>query len=139
MEQKRKGTYMLKWQVPRLPEARLSRNDFERFRAFLGGRHPDEEQVITDLRRPGRLTAGLNWYRANYLRGVLTRWPRCTTPTMGVWSTDDRYLAEDQMVNSGKYVTAEWRYERLETIGHWMALEAPEPVAALILDWLSQS
>lgn len=136
LEQKRKGTYMLKWQLPRVTEARLSRNDFAGLRDFFDGRHPDEEQVIADLGRPGRLTAGLNWYRANYLPGVLTRWPRCTRPTLGVWSTADRYLAEDQMVNSRKYLTADWRYERLNGVGHWMTLEAPKPVAALILEWL---
>jgi pimeloyl-ACP methyl ester carboxylesterase len=136
LEQKRKGTYMLKWQIPRLAEHGLSEDDFRRLRAFMP-RHPDIEQVVTDLRRPGRLTAGLNWYRANYLQNVFTRWPKSTTPTLGVWSSEDDYLAEDQMVNSRRYVTSDWRYERLDGIGHWIPLEAPEVTARLIQDWLA--
>jgi len=136
LEQKRRGTYMLGWQIPRLAEHRLSEDDFRRLRAFISG-HPDIEQVVTDLRRPGRLTAGLNWYRANYLQNVFTRWPRSTTPTLGVWSSEDPYLAEDQMVNSRRYVTSDWRYERLDGIGHWIPLEAPEATARLINEWLA--
>jgi pimeloyl-ACP methyl ester carboxylesterase len=136
LEQKRKGTYMLKWQVPRLAEHALSEDDFRRLRAFMPG-HPDIEQVVTDLQRPGRLTAGLNWYRANYLQNVFTRWPKSTTPTLGVWSSEDAYLAEDQMVNSHRYVTSNWRYERLDGVGHWIPLEAPEVAARLIQDWLA--
>ena len=139
MEQKRKANYMMIWQAPGITERRLRRSDFARLRAFLNGRHPDEEQVIEDLRRPGRLTAGLTWYRANYLRAIATRWNRCEIPTLGIWSTDDRSLAEDQMVNSAKYVTGPWRYVRLEGIGHWMTLEAPERVAGPLVEWLSET
>lgn len=136
LEQKRKGSYMLKWQIPRLAEHALSENDFRRLRAFLRG-HPDIEQVVADLRRPGRLTAGLNWYRANYVQNVFTRWPKSTTPTLGVWSSEDPYLAEDQMINSRSYVISDWHYERLAGIGHWIPLEAPEITARLIQDWLT--
>ena len=136
VEQKRKGSYMLTWQIPRLAEHALSENDFRRLRAFVRG-HPDIEQVVADLRRPGRLTAGLNWYRANYLRNVFTRWPKGTTPTLGVWSSEDPYLTEDQMLNSRSYVVGDWHYERLAGVGHWIPLEAPEVTARLIQDWLS--
>lgn len=139
LEQKRKATYMLTWQVPGVTERRLRRGDFRRLRAFFGGRHPDEEQVVRDLHRPGRLTAGLNWYRENYFRAVTTRWRSCEVPTLGIWSTEDRYLAEDQMVGSARYVTAPWRYARLDGVGHWMPLEAPDRVAELLVPWLTES
>jgi alpha/beta hydrolase fold len=32
---------------------------------------------------------GLNWYRANCLQNVFTRWPKSVTPTLGVWSSED--------------------------------------------------
>jgi pimeloyl-ACP methyl ester carboxylesterase len=54
-----------------------------------------------------------------------------------VWSSEDPYLAEDQMVNSRRYVTSDWRYERLDGIGHWIPLEAPEATARLINEWLA--
>jgi pimeloyl-ACP methyl ester carboxylesterase len=55
---------------------------------------------------------------------------------MGVWSSGDRFLVEEGMTGSKDYVAGEWRYERLEGVGHWMQLEAPEAVTALLLDFL---
>jgi pimeloyl-ACP methyl ester carboxylesterase len=36
-------------------------------------------------------------------------------------------------------VAAYWRYERLDGVGHWMQLEAPERVNELLLDFLPGS
>jgi pimeloyl-ACP methyl ester carboxylesterase len=135
-EQKRKSRYMLLFVIPRLAERVMSAGGFRRVREFMGDSHPDIETVVADLSRPGRLTAGLSWYRANALSTPLRRWPRCRVPTLGVLPTQDDYLAEDQMVNSERYMDADWRYERLEGFGHWAALQAPDQVADLILDWL---
>ena len=55
---------------------------------------------------------------------------------MGVWSTGDIALTEAQMTGSDKHVSGSWRYERLEGPGHWMQLEAPDAVNALLLDFL---
>jgi pimeloyl-ACP methyl ester carboxylesterase len=138
LEQKRKSSYMLLFVLPGLAERLMSAEDFRRTRKWLGESHPDIDGVIADLSRPGRLTAGLNWYRANLLSAPFRRWPRCTVPTMGVLPTADSYLAEDQMVGSGRYMDAEWRYAPLEALGHWAPLEAPERVADLALEWLAQ-
>jgi pimeloyl-ACP methyl ester carboxylesterase len=137
-DQKRRSNYMLALQLPRISERAVSADEFRRLRAFVAGQHPDIETVVEDLSRPGRLTAGLNWYRANYLRAAVRRWPRCRVPTLGIWPSADKFLGEEQMVNSGRYVTAEWKYVRLGGVGHWAPLEAPEPVAELTLDWVNQ-
>jgi pimeloyl-ACP methyl ester carboxylesterase len=55
---------------------------------------------------------------------------------MGVWSTGDFALLESQMRDSAKFCANSFRYERLEGPGHWMQWEAPEPVNALLLDFL---
>jgi pimeloyl-ACP methyl ester carboxylesterase len=55
---------------------------------------------------------------------------------MGVWSTGDFALTERQMVESAAQVAGPWRYERIEGPGHWMQLEAPDAVNALLLDFL---
>jgi pimeloyl-ACP methyl ester carboxylesterase len=64
--------------------------------------------------------------------------PPVQAPVMGVWSSGDRFLLEAGMVASKEHVTGEWRYERLDGVGHWMTLEAPEAVTALLLDFLGQ-
>ena len=55
---------------------------------------------------------------------------------MGVWSSGDFALTEEQMTGSGAYVAGPWRYERLEGAGHWMQLEKPDEVSRLLLDFL---
>jgi pimeloyl-ACP methyl ester carboxylesterase len=52
-----------------------------------------------------------------------------------VWSSGDVALTEAQMKNSGKYVDGPWRYERLDGPGHWMQVEAPDEVNAVLLDF----
>jgi pimeloyl-ACP methyl ester carboxylesterase len=55
---------------------------------------------------------------------------------MGVWSTGDPALTEVQMTDSAEHVSGPWRYERLEGPGHWMQLDAPDQVNALLTDFL---
>ena len=44
---------------------------------------------------------------------------------MGIWSSGDLALTEEQMTGSAKHVTGPWRYERLDGLGHWPQLEPP--------------
>ena len=136
IEQKIKGAYVVGWQLPRVAEAWLSANDFRRMRRSLAS-HPDLDEVVGDLARPGRLTAVLTWYRANLTNLIRVRsWPPSTVPTLGVWGTEDKYLAEDQMRDSEHLVDADWRYERLNGAGHWLPLERPDDTARLIIEWI---
>jgi hypothetical protein len=57
---------------------------------------------------------------------------------MGIWSSGDLALTEEAMTGSAAHVVGPWRYERLDGVGHWMQLEAPEVVNALLLDFLGQ-
>ncbi len=136
-EQKRKSSYMLLFVIPGVAERVLSAGNFRRLRSMLGASHPDIDTVISDLSRSGRLTAGLRWYRANLPSSPLRPWPRCTVPTLGIWPSQDDYLAEDQMMGSGRYMDAEWRYARLDGLGHWAPLQGPEQVAGVALEWLN--
>jgi pimeloyl-ACP methyl ester carboxylesterase len=137
LEQKRKGLYVLGWQFAGLAERWLEANDWAQLRHWLR-QHPDPESCLRELARPGRLTAGLNWYRAN-LGQVLTRaWPPCRVPMLGLWSSEDHCLAEDQMKRSGRRMAAPWVYERIGGAGHWLPLECPNRVADLAIDWFQR-
>jgi pimeloyl-ACP methyl ester carboxylesterase len=138
LRQKRMGLYTIAFQFPGVAEARLARNDYAGLRAWLRrSGHPDEEGVVGELSRAGRLTAGLNYYRANLLPVMIRGWPDCRVPTMGIWGDQDPYLAEDQMVHSERHMEAPWRYERIAGSGHWLPLECPRRVAGLALDWFA--
>jgi hypothetical protein len=42
------------------------------------------------------------------------------------------------VTGSARFVTGPWRYERVEGAGHWLQLDAPDRVNALLLDFLAQ-
>ncbi len=138
MEQRARSWYMLLFQFEGVAERWLQADGWANFREW--SHHPDTDAVIADLEASGALTPGLNWYRANITPeafvGPPLELPPIQAPTMGMWSTGDFALLEEQMVQSGKFVTGEFRYERVEGAGHWMQWEAPERVNSLLLDFL---
>ncbi len=133
-----KSWYMLLFQFPGVAEQWLSGDGWAGMRAWMD--HPDIEAAIRDLESDGSLTPGLNWYRANVppagLIGPPPDLPPVAAPTMGIWSSGDFALTEEQMTGSWAYVSGPWRYERLEGAGHWMQLEKPVEVNQLLLDFL---
>ncbi|GII59212.1 alpha/beta hydrolase [Planotetraspora thailandica] len=138
LPQREKSWYMLAFHFPGLAEEWLSRDDFAALRDWT--RHPEADEVVARLSDPAALTSALGFYRANITPESLllpaNTLPQLKVPTMGVWSSGDRFLIEEQVTGTERHVTGPWRYERLEGAGHWMTLEAPEEVNALLLDFL---
>jgi pimeloyl-ACP methyl ester carboxylesterase len=138
LAQREKSWYMLLFLFEGVAERWLSDDDYANFRAW--SRHPDADAVVSELSRPGALTASLNWYRANLPAAALVEpsleVPPVARPTMGIWSGDDMALIEANVTGSAAHVTAEWRYERIDGAGHWIPLEAHDALTALLLDFL---
>jgi pimeloyl-ACP methyl ester carboxylesterase len=149
LRQRQLSWYMLWFIAPGVAERVLPADDWAWYRewAWQGKSRdddPDLRRQLGDLERPGALTAGLNWYRANILpeRYVLSPadvagMATVSCPTMAVWSTGDMALGEEQMLVSERFVTGPWRYERIEDAGHWIPTEAPERLSELLLDFLA--
>jgi pimeloyl-ACP methyl ester carboxylesterase len=139
LEQREKGWYQLLFQFP-AAEDLVRRDDWKLFREVLRG-DGDADRYISDLARPGALTAALNWYRANAAPAQeleRTRpFPAVAAPTMGLWSSGDNYLTEESMLDSAGHVTGAWRYERVEGASHWLQLDAPDRVNDLLLEFLA--
>jgi pimeloyl-ACP methyl ester carboxylesterase len=137
LEQRQKSWYMLLFQFPGVAERWLTENHWAN---MIGAGHPDADQVIADIEANGSLVPGLNWYRANVgpetWVGPPVQLPPVQAPAMGIWSTGDFALTEVQMTDSAENVAGPWRYERLDGPGHWMQLDAPDKVSALLLDFL---
>jgi pimeloyl-ACP methyl ester carboxylesterase len=138
VKQKLRSWYVLAFQFPGLTEWGFGLRDYAAFRR-LGAGHPDIDTVLRDVSRPGRLTAGLNWYRQNLLQLFTRRFGSCRVPTLGVYSAGDPYLVERQMKNSSRYVDGEWEYRRFEGAGHWFPMEQPQEAAELILGWAARA
>jgi pimeloyl-ACP methyl ester carboxylesterase len=139
-EQYARSWYMFMFQFEGVAEQWLSQNDWQFLRETMG-RGGDLDNYIADLSRPGALTAALNWYRANI---PPASWisespplPPIEAPTLGVWSSYDIALTETQMKDSQKFVTGPWRYERIEDVGHWIPLQAPDRLNELLLEFLN--
>lgn len=119
-------------------EAVLKAGNWMAFRKLFRD-HQETAHWIEDLSRPGRLTAALNWYRANaWMFSSAAHIPNVNIPVMGVWSSEDLALAEGQMTSSAHYVDNTFRYERLEGCSHWIPLDRPEAIVTLLLDFLAE-
>ncbi|MHB1326568.1 MAG: alpha/beta fold hydrolase [Gemmatimonadales bacterium] len=124
-------------------ETLLARDDWKLFREWSRGQG-DHERHLKDLARPGALTAGLNWYRGAFLPLApgedplpsLPAWDQVQCPTLGVWSDGDPFLLEAQVALSGPMVNAPWRYERVTDAGHWLMLDQPDRLNALLIEFL---
>jgi pimeloyl-ACP methyl ester carboxylesterase len=139
LPQREKSWYMLLFQFPGIAEQWLAQDGFRNLRAWT--RHPEIDSVVARLSDPAALTASLGLYRAILppltLLAPAAPLPPIQAPTMGIWSTEDLALTEQAMTGTAAHVAAPWRYERLDGVGHWMQLEAPERVNALLLDFLA--
>ena len=138
MAQRQKSWYMLLFQFSPQAEQWLTMDDGANFLEWC--HHPDFDAVFAELRRDASLTPALNYYRANVSVEALVapplELPAIQAPTMGIWSSNDFALLEEQMTASSKYCASTWRYERIDGPDHWVQWEAPEAVTALLLDFL---
>jgi pimeloyl-ACP methyl ester carboxylesterase len=119
-------------------EELLLRDDAALLREWLAD-SPEREAQLEALQRPGALTAGLNYYRANLgppNEVGRRQLPPVNAPAMGIWSSGDRYLVEQQMTRSEEHVAGPWRYERIEGATHWMQVDAAAEVTRLLLEHL---
>jgi pimeloyl-ACP methyl ester carboxylesterase len=138
LEQKLKGYYILLLQLRGLAEAALRARDWTLFRRLVD--YPEAAQhCIGPLERPGRLRAAISYYRANLHLILPTIFPSVPMPVMGVYSSGDNFLCEQQMRATEKYVSGPWRYEQVDGANHWLQLDAPGPVNDLLLDFLQQA
>lgn len=133
-EQKRKAWYTVFFQLRGITEVTLKAWNWALLRKWLNN-HPEMEHWIEDLSRPGRLTASLNWYRANLWKLYTSDFSRVRIPVMGIWSSGDVGLAEDQMISSKQFVDNSFRYEAVDDCSHWIPLDKPQCVATLLLDY----
>ncbi|WP_339675568.1 alpha/beta hydrolase [uncultured Zhongshania sp.] len=120
--------------------------DGEFFKHFIIPTHPEIDEVWSRMQNPSALNGMLNWDRANQMSSFYLAMvsgesePRKgQVPTLGIWSSGDTYLWEDQIKTSGALMDADWRYERIEGGSHWVMLDRAQEVNALILDWLENN
>ncbi|MGB1580073.1 MAG: alpha/beta fold hydrolase [Nevskiales bacterium] len=136
--QKLLGWYTFFFQLRGLSEwiVKQAVNDRSFFgKLYIFQSHPQIEEVAERMNAPGRLTAGINIYRAAVSSVLFQKQPSVSAPTLGIWSDQDYFLVESQMTESEKYVNASWQYLRLSG-EHWLPIEQPERINELLLGHL---
>ncbi len=142
-KQYEKSWYMLLFQFPGVAEQALQRDDWRLMRSLMGG--GDFDAYRERLAQPGALTAALNWYRANATPSALFGlgepivFPPIQAPTLGIWSTGDAYCLEDGFLGPQPHLAGSYRYERIEDASHWIPLDQPERLNALLLEFFGAS
>lgn len=135
LAQKLRGYYVILIQLRGLIEFLLACFDWRLFALFAG--YPEElPRWKARLSRPGRLTAGLNYYRANLRRLFAGSQSRVAVPVVGLWSRGDRFLVERQMQESSSYCDGGWHYQRIVNGNHWLQLSAAAMLNPLLLEYL---
>jgi pimeloyl-ACP methyl ester carboxylesterase len=89
------------------------------------------------MAEPGALTSALNWYRAFPLSDPREFGKKVTVPTMFIWSDGDIALLEKGAQATRHYVDAEYRFEVLKGVSHWILDEKSDAVADLLLEWFA--
>jgi pimeloyl-ACP methyl ester carboxylesterase len=134
--QRLRSFYMAVFQLRGVAERLLRAGDWFVLRRFTSD--PTQPGYWRrELALPGRLTAALNYYRANLKLGLPRQYPPVTVPVLGIWSSGDVALTEAQMKDSARHVAGPFRYERIEGADHWLQLTAADRVNALLLEFFS--
>lgn len=144
--------YMFAFQVPWLPERLLSRNEGAAVvrairRALVNPSRVPEERLAryaANLSHPEAARAAIAYYRSA-IRGVLTPWgvrrmlrdyPRIRAPFLLIWAEEDIALRRELTYDLEPWFEQPPQVRYLPGVGHFATLEAPEKVAALLLEHL---
>jgi pimeloyl-ACP methyl ester carboxylesterase len=136
------GLFLLEGKAERV----LAEDDYRRLRLTWSiGPNPEAvprsvvEHFTRSLARPGRLTAALNYYRAN-LTAVGAAWEGLSnigpiaTPTVLLWGDQDPALGRRGAEDTRKYMEGEYELRVLEGAGHWVNFDRPDEVSRALTE-----
>ena len=143
-DQRTRSRYVALFLMEGKAEAVLAEDDHRRLRAMFDGKLPRGavDRFARSLARPGRLTAALNYYRANLHRSNwwagLDPELRITAPTTLLWGDQDPALGRVQAEGTAAHVEAEYRLVVLEGAGHWLQFERGDAVTSALASRLAK-
>jgi pimeloyl-ACP methyl ester carboxylesterase len=144
-DQQQRSRYVALFLLEGKAEHVLEDEEYRRLRAmFTIGPNPDAvpnkviDGFVRSLSRPGRLTAALNYYRANLAQAggaweALNEIGPIVSPTVLLWGDHDPALGKRAVDETAQHVQGDFRLEILEGAGHWLQFERPaEVIRALV-------
>ena len=139
--------YMFFFQIPRLPEWLMSRNDF----AILaeGLKNSTAEQGVFSAEdigeykkawsEPTALTSAINYYRANILKRLFSKQSteeKIKVPTLFIYGEKDTAVLPESVQGIGEVIDAPYQEIRIPDAGHWVQQEAAEIVTDSLREFL---
>lgn len=143
--QLRRSWYMFLFQLPWLPEWLLARDGYRGLLTTMSrdvvtaGAFTDADLAAyrAAIAMPGALTSALNYYRALFRRNplaLLRQVGRIDQPSLLIWGERDRYLGLPLTEGLSRWV-ADLRVERIPEASHWVQVDVPDRVNALLIDF----
>ncbi len=147
-DQWRRSWYVLFFQLPWLPEAMLRARDFAFIERTLSSdvsnldafANNETRQYKAAFKHPGALTSAINYYRGagrSAARGAIDDVRPIACPTLVVWGERDRYLSPT-LANGLEAHVSDLQVRRLPGAGHWVQLDEPGKVSAMLVEFLSR-
>jgi len=155
--QRRALAYALRFQLPRLPERRLTRADddpvAELMRRWAGPswvHTADFAEAVGRYRSAARIPqaaygameyfrwAGRSQVRPDGLRFARRMAAPITAPTLQLHGALDPHLLPSTALGSGRYVAGAYEWRELPGVGHFPHEEEPAAVTAAIADWATR-
>lgn len=141
-----RSSYMLFFQLPRLPEKLLAYNDFEEFANGLVKTSRPGSFTEEDLERykeawsqPNAVTTMINWYRA-MRKGPkdIVESSHVTPPVRIIWGVGDAFLSKASARTSLEYCRS-GELIFVSDATHWVVHEQPEIVERLVTEFIEQT
>jgi pimeloyl-ACP methyl ester carboxylesterase len=144
-DQQERSRYVSLFVLEGKAERVLADEQYRRLRSmFAIGPNPNAapqtviDHFVRSLSRPGRLTAALNYYRANLVQGGgswegLDEIGPVISPTVMLWGDEDPALGRTAVEATAQHVTGEFRLEVLKGAGHWLQFERPDEVSRALV------
>lgn len=142
--------YMFFFQLPAVPELAFQLGGTRLVeRAFRGwsvrkDTFDDEDlrQYREAMRKPGALTAAINYYRAAFrdfgaLRALASAPPKIVSPTLLIWGEEDAALGKELTYGMDALFAGPFRIEYVPRCSHWVNEEQPELVNLWLEEFLS--
>ncbi len=141
--------YMFFFQIPKLPEWLLSRNNFEKLVTGLKTTTA-ESGIFTDAdiaeykkawSEDGALTGGLNYYRANIIKRIFSSGQedeKIKVPTLFIYGEKDHAVLPETVNGIGDFIDAKYEEVRIPESAHWVQNEASLAVTDAIREFISE-
>jgi pimeloyl-ACP methyl ester carboxylesterase len=135
--------YMFFFQLPKIPEWMIARDDYAFVRRTFGADdvpREDVERYVAALRKPGVTRSAVNYYRAALRRLFKGRIPKpqvIDRPVLVLWGDRDRFLGRTLADPPIRFVPDQ-RVEHFANASHWVQLDAKDDVNARLLSFFGE-